>query len=136
MPKPELTRRQLVQRRRARIVRIAKAEKTLERLRADLVRLDATIEAGGGAVRAYTPTQHPAPRGAVAKAALGALRQAGRPMTAADLADALAGEPWVAKIGRRALVERIRVALIRQGVNGTLRRDKGPGRMGVWSVTR
>lgn len=134
MPKPSLTRRQLVQRRRARIVRIAKAEKTIVRLRADLVRLDATIEASGGTVRAYTPAQHPAPRGAVAKAVLGALRQASRPMTPADLADALAGEAWASKLGRRALVERIRVALIRQGANGTLQRERGPGRIGVWSV--
>jgi hypothetical protein len=133
---PTLTRRQLVQHRRARVVRIAKAEKTILRLRADLVRLDATIEASGGAVRSYTPAQHPAPRGAVAKAVLGALRLAGCPMTAAQLADAMAGEAWAGKIGRRALVERIRVALARQGANGTLRRGKGPGRMGVWSVER
>lgn len=129
------TRRQLVQRRRHRAVRIARMEKALLRLRADLVHLDATIESSGGVVRAYTPVQHPAPRGAVAKAVLGALRQARRPMTAADLAGALAAETWAEKIGRRALVERIRVALIRQGANGTLRREKGPGRMGAWRVT-
>ncbi len=112
-------------------------EKALVCLRADLVRLDASIEARGGTVRAYTPTQHPAPRGAVAKAVLGALRQAGHSsMTAADLADALAGEGWAEKIGRRALVERVRVAPIRQRANGTLRREKGTGRMGVWSVVK
>jgi len=123
-----------VQRRRARQVRIARTEAALARLRADLVRLDAAIEAHSGPVRAYAPAQHPAPRGAVAKAVLGALRQAGRPMTPAQLADALAAEAWAVKLERRALVERIRVALVRQGANGTLRREKGPGRIGAWSV--
>jgi len=132
MPHP--TRRQLVQRRRYRIVGIQKAECTLARLRADLARLDKIIETSGRPIRPYTAAQHPAPRGAVAKAVLGALRQAGRPMTAADLADALTAETWASKIGRRALVERIRVALVRQGANGTLRREKGPGRMGVWLI--
>lgn len=128
------TRRQLVQRRRHRAVRIAKMEKALLRLRVDLAKLDSAIEASGGTVRAYTPAQHPAPRGAVAKAVLGLLRQAQRPMTAAQLADALAGEGWASKIERRALVERIRVALVRQWANGTLRREKGPGQRAVWTI--
>ncbi len=85
-------------------------------------------------MRAYTSAEHPAPRGAVAKAVSGALRQAGKPMTPGQLADALAGEGWAEKIGRRALVERIRDALVQQGKNGTLRRAKGPGRIGVWGV--
>jgi hypothetical protein len=55
-------------------------------------------------------------------------------MTPADLADALAEEGWAENLCRRALVERIRAALVRQGANGTLRREKGLGRMVVWSV--
>jgi hypothetical protein len=58
-------------------------------------------------------------------------------MTPGQLADALAGEAWAAKIERRGLVERIRVALVRQGANGTLRREKGPERRAVrWQVAR
>jgi hypothetical protein len=133
---PDPTRRQLVQQRRYRAVRIQKAEKRLERLRADLLQLDAVIAASGGTIRGYTPAQHPAPRGAVAKTVLGVLRQAGRPMTAGQIADALAGVAWAEKLGRRALVERVRVALVRQGANGTLRREMVAGRPGVWSVAR
>ena len=66
MPKP--TRRQLVQRRRYRQVRIQRTEATLAQFRADVVRLDGAIEAESGAVRAYALARHPASRGGVAKA--------------------------------------------------------------------
>jgi hypothetical protein len=110
-------------------------EKALLRLRADLVRLDATIESSGGVVRAYTPVQHPAPRGAVAKAILDLLRQAKHPMGNAEIVTALSGQAWAETLTRRALTERVRVALGRQAVNGVVRCDRGLGRPGIWSVS-
>jgi hypothetical protein len=131
---PDPTRRQLVQQRRYRAVSIANAERTLARLRADLATLDAAIEASGRPIRHYTPPLHRAPRGGIAKAVLDTLRLAGRPMATAEIAEAMPGG-WIERIGRRALAERVRVALMRQAGNGTVRREKGPGRRVVWGVT-
>ncbi|HVC61089.1 MAG TPA: hypothetical protein VND19_12105 [Acetobacteraceae bacterium] len=116
-----------MQQRRYRAVSIAKAERTLARLRADLESLDAVIEASGRPIRRYTSPLHRAPRGGIAKATLDVLRVAGRPMTAVEIAEAMPGG-WIERIGRRALAERVRVALMRQAANGTVRRTKGPGR--------
>ena len=131
-----LTRRQLVNARRVRLTRISKLERTLTRLRADVGRLEAVIEANGGSVRPYTAPLHPAPRGGVARPILGILRLAGRPMTTAEITKGLAAEPWTTPLSRPELRERVRAALKQQAQNGTVRREKMASNRVVWAIDR
>jgi hypothetical protein len=130
-----LTRRQLVQTRRVRLTRIKKAERTIARVRADVARLEAAIEANGGAIRAYTAPVHPAPRGSVARPILGILRVASRPMTTGEITAALAvAEPWTAPLARQELRERVRAALKQQAQNGTVRHERDAWGRVVWGI--
>ena len=136
MPKlpPNPARSDLVRRRRYRADRIRRAEALLIRWRAEVAGLDVAIEAKGGPRRAYTPTQHPAPRGGVAKAILDTLRQAGEPMRANDIVAAVARQAWAAQVALPVLRKRVRIALERQAANGALRRVKGAGRRIAWAI--
>jgi hypothetical protein len=129
------TRRQLVSARRVRLTRIAKMERTLARLRTDVGRLEAAIEANGGAIRAYTAPLHPAPRGGVARPILGILRLACRPMTTGEITAALAvAEPWTAPLSRAELPQRVRASLQQQQQNGAVRHERGAGRRAMWEI--
>jgi len=131
---PNPARSDLVRRRRYRADRMAKAEAMLVRWRAEVVRLDAAIEAKGGPKRAYKPILHPAPRGGIAKVIFDTLRQAGEPMRASEIVAAVARQEWAAQVTLPVLKKRVRIALERQAANGTLRRVKGARRAVAWLV--
>jgi hypothetical protein len=73
----------------------------------------------------------------VSRTALGILRQATAPMTTRDITYAFMAKSGMdqadAKVVR-STIERVRLALLRQRKNGTLRSEQGPGLMVLWEV--
>lgn len=126
--------------RRADLLKEAKCvEAGLRRLLTDIEHVD-------GAIRTYDPAYRPrkvvlrrAKRVDLVRTALDVLRQAKAPMTVREVTMAV-----MSRTGRDAadkkligkMIERVRVALLRQGKAGVVRSEQGPGQFVLWEVAR
>jgi hypothetical protein len=124
--------------RRAELTAEAHAtDAALRRILTDIEHLDRAMRLCDPAYRPHKVIVSRAEFVDVSRTALGILRQAEAPMTARDITYGVmakqGGDATDAKTVR-SMIERVRVALLRQRKNGTLRSEQGPGQLVLWEV--
>jgi hypothetical protein len=124
--------------RRSELLAEAKAaDATLRRVLTDIEHIDSAMRLCDPAYRPRKVIVSRAEFVDVSRTALGILRQATAPMTARDITYGVmakqGGDPTDTK-AVRSMIERVRVALLRQRKNGTLRSEQGPGQLVLWEV--